>query len=190
MEEIWKPIPEYEGLYEASTLGRIRSAEGKITSSARFPKRVWKQRIIKPKIEKRKGSNGFADERVSLWKNGEVKTLLVARLVAMAFMPCEFEKMTVNHINGNTQDNRIENLEWLTLKENIQHGYKSGLYDGVKKPVVLIDECGNERHFETMSLADKFLNKRVGYISNVIGKGKHAAHDEHGNTYIAKLETG
>ena len=166
MEEIWKPIPGYEGLYEASTSGRIRSAEGKTTSSARFQKRVWKQRILKPKIAT--NAYGRTDERVSLWKDGEEKTLLVSRLIAMTFYPMPYDKLTVNHINGNPMDNRIENLEWVTLKENIQHGYNTGLYDGVKKRVILIDEEGSKYHFDTMTEASKFLNKNKSYISNVI----------------------
>lgn len=52
MEELWKDIPGYEGLYQASNLGRIRSAPGKTTSSARYKVRVWKVRIIKAKTER------------------------------------------------------------------------------------------------------------------------------------------
>jgi hypothetical protein len=74
MEELWKDIPGYEGLYQASNLGRIRSAPGKTTSSARYKVRVWKVRIIKAKTERRcRNSKGKMDERVELWKNGTHK---------------------------------------------------------------------------------------------------------------------
>lgn len=87
MEELWKDIPGYEGLYQASNFGRIRSAPGKTTSSARYKVRVWKTRIIKPKTERRcRNSKGKMDERVELWKNGTHKTMLVSRLVAMAWV--------------------------------------------------------------------------------------------------------
>ena len=110
--EIWKSIPGYEGIYEASSLGRIRSAPGKTTSNARYKNRVWKTRVLKPKhmiSRKRK------DERVSLWRDGESKDYLVSRLVADAWLGTPGDGMTVNHINGNWKDNRPDNLEWAYL---------------------------------------------------------------------------
>ena len=101
MSENWKAIPGYEGLYEASTLGRIRTAEGKTTSSRRFFKRVWKQRILKGRA-------------VSLWKDGKEKDWLVARLVAMTWIDGYCEGMTVNHKDRNRFNNNIDNLEWLS----------------------------------------------------------------------------
>lgn len=79
--ENWKEIPGYEGLYEASDQGRIRTCEGKTTRNARYTKRVWKQRVLKPKKTRRK-KNGLYDYHVSLWKDGHEKTWLVSRLVA------------------------------------------------------------------------------------------------------------
>lgn len=109
MSENWKAIPGYEGLYEASTLGRIRTAEGKTTSSRRFFKRVWKQRILKGR-----GSNPRIGYRVSLWKDGKEKDWLVARLVAMTWIDGYCEGMTVNHKDRNRFNNNIDNLEWLS----------------------------------------------------------------------------
>ena len=166
--EMWKPIPGYEGIYEASDLGRIRTAEGKTTSSARFPVRVWKQRILKPKIQTRK--NGRKDQRVNLWKDGVESTQLVARLIAMAFLPLPYEKMTVNHINGNPMDNRIGNLEWCTIGENIRHGFDTGLYNKSKKAVILTDQQGKELRFKSMAEANRFLGKSHGYVSEAIAR--------------------
>ena len=90
--EIWHEIPEYTGLYEASSHGRIRSVEGKITSSARFKKRVWKQRIIKQKEKKTK--NGRVDYMVTLWKDGKPHYHLVARLIASTFFSGEIYTIT------------------------------------------------------------------------------------------------
>ena len=126
MDEQWKDIPGYEGLYQASTLGRIRTCEGKTTSSARFPQRVWKQRIMKQKCAK--NAKGREDYRVELWKNGEHKTWLVSRLVAFTWCDGYKDGYTVNHKNGNMLDNRVENLEWLSHKNNIRHGFANGLY--------------------------------------------------------------
>ena len=129
MEE-WKDIPGYEGLYQASTLGNIRTCEGKVTSSARFSHRVWKQRVLKQKCAK--NCKGRIDARIELWKDGEHKTWLVARLIAMTWCKGYADGMTVNHKNGDPIDNRAENLEWLTLKNNIRHGFANGLYPQAK----------------------------------------------------------
>jgi hypothetical protein len=125
--EQWKAIPGYEGLYEASTLGQIRTVEGKITSNARYPRRVWKQRILKLKYELRK-SGQHKDARVCLWKDGKEKTFLVSRLVAMTWCRGYAEGLTVNHKDGNPMNNYYENLEWITLADNIKHAMKNGLY--------------------------------------------------------------
>lgn len=130
--ENWKEIPGYEGLYEASDCGRIRTCEGKTTSNARFPKRVWKQRILKTKVEKRKNGK-LQDERVNLWKDGKEKTLLVSRLVALTWCDGYSEGATVNHIDGNPSNNSSSNLEWVSLKENIEHGFETGLYSTQKR---------------------------------------------------------
>ena len=124
--EQWKDIPGYEGLYQASTQGSIRTCEGKTTSSARFEKRVWKQRILKQKLYKNR--KGRIDARVSLWKDGIEKTWLVSRLVAITWCDGYLQGLTVNHKNGNPLDNSADNLEWLTRAENIKHGFREGLY--------------------------------------------------------------
>lgn len=122
----WRDIPGYEGLYQASNLGQIRTCEGKITSNARYGKRVWKQRIMKQKLCK--NAKGRIDARVILWKDGKERTWLVSRLVALTWCDGYADGLTVNHINGNTLDNSAVNLEWITRKANIQHGFKTGLY--------------------------------------------------------------
>lgn len=167
MEEIWKPIPGYENLYDASSLGRIRSTPGKTTSSRRFARRVWKSRIMKTKFEHTRRQ----DFRVSLWKDGQVKDHLVARLVASAWHGVPAPGMTVNHINGNFQDNRPENLEWISLRENIQHGFRTGLYASSMKPVILISQSGERTEYESMASAGRAIGRDSQYISNRLGKG-------------------
>ena len=130
MEE-WKDIPGYEGLYQASTFGRIRTCEGKVTSSARFPHRVWKQRVMKQKLCTNK--KGRSDYRVELWNGKLHRTWLVSRLVAMTFCDGYHDGWTVNHINGDQLDNRSENLEWLSLGDNIRHAFANGLYPHAKE---------------------------------------------------------
>lgn len=186
--EVWKPIPGYEGLYEASNQGRIRTAYGKVTSSARFNHRVWKQRIMKLKWSKRK-RDGQKDARVCLWKDGVDKTFLVSRLVAMSFIPCPFEKLTVNHIDGDSTNNRADNLEWCTLKENIQHAFATGLQNKSQKKVVLQSTDGHELDFASMADASRYLGRNVGYVSNAIANCR-PCYDTVGVKYWAQFDSG
>lgn len=134
MEELWKDIPGYEGIYQASNMGRIRTVEGKVTYSTRHGERHWHSRVLKPKWEKRgRCRAGHRDARVNLYKNKENKTLLVARLVAMAWVDGYEEGLTVNHIDCDPSNNFASNLEWVTRRENIQKGFRDGAYDNVKR---------------------------------------------------------
>lgn len=127
--ERWKDIPGYEGIYQASDTGLIRTKPGKTTYTELRGVRHWKTRVLKFKYQTRKGNKGKRDARVSLWKDGKEKTWLVARLVALAWCDGYAEGMTVNHIDGNPENNTCSNLEWITLAENIKKGWADGLYD-------------------------------------------------------------
>jgi hypothetical protein len=169
--EQWKDIPGYESLYQASNEGRIRTCEGKTTQNARFSKRVWKQRILKQKLQT--NSYGRTDARVSLWKDGKSKDHLVARLVAMAWVDGYTQGMTVNHIDGNSMNNNACNLEWLTIGDNIRKGFTDGLYSS-QKGVALIG-TGERHDFQSMAMAGRFLGRTSGYISGCIKKCKNAS---------------
>jgi hypothetical protein len=175
MKEIWKDIPNYEGIYEASSLGRIRTAKGKTTSSARFKVRIWKQRVLKQKCTK--NNRGRKDCRVSLWKDGVEKTWLVSRLIALAFYPISDMSLTVNHKDGNTLNNRADNLEWLTIKENIQYGFENNQF-GTSKPVTL-KQGADIKEFSSMSKASQYLGRNAGYISFCLKK-KRSVTDKNG----------
>ena len=170
--ENWKTIPGYEGLYEASDEGRIRTAEGKTTRSARFEVRHWKQRILKPKIQKRPCGNN-SDFRVSLWKDGVEKTHLVSRLVAMAWCDGYEKNMTVNHIDGNSLNNNANNLEWVSLKENVRHAFRTGIHKN-QIACVLVSNDGKQKEFVSCSEASRYLGHSSGYIHRCIMKKKNA----------------
>ena len=102
-EEIWKPIKDYEGLYEVSNLGRVKSLNYRGTG---------KERILK----NTERSNGYL--AIGLIKNGKTKMFRVHRLVAEAFIPNPENKPCVDHINTIKNDNRVENLRWVTCEEN------------------------------------------------------------------------
>ena len=166
--EMWKDIPGYESLYQASNTGKIRSSEGKVTSNALCARRVWKSREIKQKLQERSRGHG-KDARVELWKNGKHKTCLVSRLIAQTWCDGYAEDLTVNHIDGNPMNNNADNLEWVTRADNIRKGFEDGLFS-TQKPVSLKDKYGKVFLFRSMSEASRFLCCNHGYISNLKAK--------------------
>lgn len=182
--EKWLPIPEYEGIYEASNLGRIRTTEGKTTYTKRHGTRMWKQRILAAKVTVNK--YGRKDERVTLWKSGKPKSFLVARLIAMTWCSGYSEKLTVNHKDGNPLNNRASNLEWLTRKDNILHAFSHGLIKSQHKTTLV---SGEEIFmFCSMEEASRFLGKKHGYIYSCIKKRRNAK-DLNGRLYTIILQT-
>lgn len=167
MEE-WRDIPGYEGLYQASSKGQIRTVEGKTTFTARHGERHWKSRIMKGR-----GDNYATGKRVGLWKDGKCKEFLVSRLVALTFLGTPPDKYTVNHIDGNRMNNAIDNLEWLSRADNIRHGFETGLYSSTQNKVLLINEQ-TMIEFPSMSEASRFLNRANGYVSDCVARNKDA----------------
>ena len=108
--EVWKDIPKFEGLYQASNLGRIKSLPKLVNN--RFKDISKAERILKPS----KGKNGYL--RVVLMKDGIKKYCLVHRLIAKTFLPNNLKLEQVNHKNEIKTDNRVENLEWCTVSYN------------------------------------------------------------------------
>ena len=180
--EIWKDIPHYENLYEASNHGNIRTKNGKITSSARFPKRVWKQRIMKQKYRITK--RGRKDALVCLWKNGKPHYHLVSRLIASAFHgDYLFSKLTVNHKDGNTLNNTANNLEWMTRAENIQYGFSNGQFDSIMKHVCVVSKNGERIEARSYSELDRKLGRYKGYVSRCFAHGMYELIANDGTAY-------
>lgn len=165
-QEIWKPIPHYEGIYEASSFGRIRTCENKTTFTKKHGIRHWKQRILKFKGETY--SPGY---RVSLWKDGKGKDYLVARLVASAFYG--ESDLTVNHIDGNRFNNNVENLEWCSIAENIRKGFETGLFHNQIKIRVYEKDTGTSKEFRSFSMASQYYGYNNGFFSAKISKGQY-----------------
>lgn len=123
MKEIWKPIRNYEGLYEVSNFGNVRSLTRKTTGNrnrnlAGKPMNISITTTGYPKVE--------------LCKDGVSKSLKVHRLVADAFIPVVSGKTVINHKDNDPFNNHVLNLEWCTQKENVQHGYDIGAHKCVR----------------------------------------------------------
>ena len=106
MEETWKDIKNYQGIYQISNLGKIKNNKGKL-------------------LKQFKNHKGYLT--IQLSKNGDSKTYTVHRLVAQAFIPNPDNKPQINHKNCNKEDNKIDNLEWCTNNENKAHAKINGL---------------------------------------------------------------
>jgi hypothetical protein len=117
--EIWKPIQGFENLYEVSNLGNVKSLDKLVNGWC--SKKLRKEKLIKPTDRR-----GYLI--VGLSKEGYRKYFSVHRLVAMAFIPYGDFSLTVNHKDGNKQNNLIENLEWCTRSEQMKHAIKTGLF--------------------------------------------------------------
>lgn len=179
--EIWKDIPDYEGIYQASNYGNIRTKPNKTTFTQLRGIRHWQTRVLKGR-----GNNKQTGKRASLWKNGKPKDWLVARLVAITFLGKPKENAnTVNHINGNRFDNRLENLEWLSIGDNVRHAFETGLHTS-NKPIVLKNK-NNENYFYSMSKASQFLNQNTGYISNRLKRNKTIVYHKNGTPYLYEV---
>ena len=126
MEEIWKPIKGYEGVYEISNLGKVKRLSAKV-NSRNGSLRNEREKILKKAINK------FGYEYVCLTINGNQQKKKVHRLVAEAFIDNPQNKPQVNHINGIKSDNKSENLEWCNNQENMKHAFKIGLCEKTRQ---------------------------------------------------------
>jgi len=113
--EIWKDVVGYEGLYQVSNLGRIKSYPQKIKTKLGYYRNV-ESRILSP------GTLEGGYKHVALYKNNNNKSWRVHRLVALAFIPNPLDLPEVNHKDENPSNNKIDNLEWCTPKYNSNYG--------------------------------------------------------------------
>lgn len=141
MEEIWKEISGYDGLYAVSSFGRVKRLSNNKTC---------KEKIIKP----RKDVGGYF--QVGLRKNGIRKFLRVNRLVAIEFLKNEFSKSEVNHLDGNRVNNHFTNLEWVTRSENAAHSYRKlgRIHPNLNKKG---SECKNSKKVKQLSITGELI---------------------------------
>ncbi len=129
LSEIWRDIPKFEGIYQASSLGRIRRVGG-LTSDGR----TWHGRVLNQRARRGVRASGKVDMRVNLCARGvHYKGVLVARLVCSAFHGTPAANLTVDHIDNDPTNNHADNLEWVTRSENCRRAWASGCYASRRK---------------------------------------------------------
>lgn len=144
MIEIWKPLKDYEGLYEISNMGNFKSLPKKGSS-----------KILLMKSRHVDISTGYI--AIQLHKNNKMLTKRIHRLVASTFIPNPNNYPVVNHIDGNKKNNQVDNLEWCTYSENSLHAINSGL----SKPI------WGEKHPQA-----KLSNKDLDKIKELFSEGR------------------
>lgn len=163
VHETWLPVKGFEGLYEVSDLGRIRSVERAVPFGSSF-------RHVKSVVRKQQ-----SDRDGYMTVNTSLGTIKVHRAVAEAFIENPDGKPQVNHINGNKADNSVSNLEWATCVENMSHASRTGL----AKHVPVIRDDG--KAYRTVTEAARHNNVPISSISGVLsGRQKTAA----GHTFV------
>ena len=172
--ENWKDIKGYEGLYQVSDLGRVKSLE----RDAYFPNGTFHHHVEEKILVPNSNGNGYL--HVQLCKNGEKKQKYVHRLVAMAFIPNPENKPQVNHKDEVKTNNAVDNLEWCTSAYNVNYGtkierqkqtYKDNYKNGKNKVVKKVFCVELNKTFDSITRAKEELGIDASKITKVC-KGK------------------
>lgn len=189
--EIWRDVVGYEGYYQVSNFGRVKSVTRQVSNHTGMV--TLHPHILKVKLD----FKGYA--RVYLSKNAQDKYVGIHRLVAMSFIPNIDNKPQVNHIDGNKTNNNVNNLEWCTNRENAIHAIKLGLNDHStyesgrkKRPVLQINPTTNNIIAEYPSISDAGRAIGIKTSSNIGGccRGEYGRQTIKGYKWKFKNEGG
>lgn len=165
--EEWRDCIGFEGCYAVSNLGRVKSLDRVLKHKTHGTWHI-KERLLKPGYV---GPGKYLGVSFHLG-NGEMENHKVHRLVAEAFIPKVEGKDFINHIDGNKQNNTVENLEWCTPKENSDHAWRTGLCKNVitckARAVVNVE---TDEHFSSIAEAEQAYHVASGAIQHAIRRG-------------------
>ena len=170
-EETWRDIKGYEGRYQVSNIGRVKSLDRTIAKKNGL-KQTIRGRILKPKTERK----GYL--RVVLNDSGKMKSFFVHRLVCEAFHENPKNKPCVNHIDENKANNVASNLEWCTFKENNNHGtHNTKIAKTLSKPIGQYTRKGELiKIWQSATEVERLLGFNQGNISEVARGKRKTAH--------------
>ena len=156
MQEVWKDVKGYEGLYQVSNYGRVKSLERSVNNNKNGGKRKLPERIIVPT------DNGNGYKIVGLHKERKRKNFYLHRLVAEHFLLNPQNKKYINHLDYDTSNNTVTNLEWCTQKENVAYSVSH-----MKKP---------RKKYKPTNTGEKYISKKISrnktyYVVNIATKG-------------------
>ena len=163
----WKPIKGYDGMYEVSDSGEVRSLDRTRSANIRH---VTEMKIKGKILKQNTKRNGY--KTVDLCKDNKPKTILVHRIVAETFIPNPNGYRFVNHKDSNRENNKVENLEWVTSSENRRHGIKTGGVKFASRKILCIE---NGQQFDRPGLAADWIIKN--YPERTKGKPRVVAHN-------------
>lgn len=156
MEEVWKDIEGYEGLYQVSNLGRIKSVK-RIVNCKNEAKLSIKEKIL----IQAKGTRGYKFVRLS--KNNKSKTIRVHKIVAKAFIPNKNNGKVINHLDCNVENNCVSNLEWCTQSENVKYSWKLGRCE-ISRKALLENSKNRRKKINQYDLNGKFIQQYSSMI--------------------------
>ena len=160
--EVWKDVIGYERCYQISSLGRLKRKEKKIVNKGNI--HTLRERIINPYRDKK----GYLVYRLKC-DNGKIKRYFAHRLVAIHFISNPENKPEVNHIDGNKENNCVNNLEWVTTRENINHAVENSLrgdFKGESNGYSKLTD-GDVIKIKTMLLNNNLKQAEIAKIFNV-----------------------
>jgi mannosyltransferase OCH1-like enzyme len=180
MEEIYKPIKQFNGEYEISNFGNCRSTK-KIIIKSNGKTYTRESKVLKPA----KSQDGYLKCAVSF--NGKLITKPIHRLVAETFINKPDTYLEVNHIDGNKTNNNVNNLEWITKSENLKHAYKLNLLKAKKgelngnskltwcqveeiRALALITKSG--RYYNRKGIAEKYGISEA-HVKDIVNKRRN-----------------
>lgn len=174
--EIWKEVKGYEGIYMVSNYARIKAL------SVKYKQRPGVWAIRKDKLLKPYKVGPCHHLQVKLYNSGKHKAWYLHRLVALTFIPNPYNKPNINHIDGNPQNNLLDNLEWCTQSENAQHAFNIGLSSRKKswqhQDSIAVKQFTLDGEyiqiFGSAAEAERVLGKRMHIAATCKGTRNHA----------------